>query len=552
MTVATGGGGPLAPLHDALSRLGNGSALLAAMAFGAVANLGFAPVHFWPAWSVGVVGLIWLIDGAQKRPRPATAAFWRVFAFGFSYFLVGLHWTASAFLVDARQHLAYIWMAVLLLPGGLALIWAIFLSFARRFWTPGPRRILVFASALLFAEWVRSHLFGGFPWNLPGMVWDPGGAVSQSASIWGVSGLGVVTVLALCSPAALANRVGRGTIGAAAPVLASAVAFGALWGWGAQRLSSEAARAEPPASRPLVRLVDSGVPQNQKFQPGAAWEILRRFGELTGPDAPGAASIVIWPEGALPYFLFEWPEGLDIITAGLGDRRLILGLARRETGDDGQERAYNSLAVLDRDSNRRGALDIYDKHRLVPFGEFTPFREVAAGIGIPTLQQLAVSGFHAGPRPTSMSVPGVPAFGPLICYEVIFPGLAPEREDRPSWLINISNDAWYGRLSGPFQHADQARWRAIEEGLPVARAVSGGLTGMIDPYGRWSARGQPTGEAAGEAAGADPPGWRSSVVEARIPSALPETIYARWGDLAFWMFLAALNLALLVLRRTSA
>ncbi|MBI1340673.1 apolipoprotein N-acyltransferase [bacterium] len=542
------GAAPLDPAQGRLATLKGWRALAVAALFGAVANLAFAPLYIWPAWAVGAVGLIWLLDGGARLPAGRAAFFWRTFAFGFSYFLIGLHWTAAAFLVDARQYLGFVWMAVLLLPGGLAFIWALFFAFARGFWSPGPARILVFVVAVSAAEWTRSHLFGGLPWNLPGMVWVPGSAVSQSASVWGATGLSILTVFALASPATLAN-VGRSGAIAAAPILVSAILFGALWGWGAQRLSS-AGPVGQEGGGPVVRIIDAGVPQRDKFQPGSAWEVLRRYHELTGPPAAGAAPIVIWPEGALPAFLFEWPEGLDVVTSSLGDRRLILGVTRREIDPEGPgERAYNSLAVLSSTSSMRGALAIYDKHRLVPFGEFTPLRSLAAQVGIPTLQALAVNGFYSGPRPTTMSVSGVPPFGPLICYEAIFPGLAPDGDDRPNWLVVVSNDSWFGQISGPRQHAAQSQWRAIEEGLPVARAASGGPSGMIDPFGRWTARAGPVDPAIH---GPDPKSWRAALVDAPIPAALPETIYSRWGDLAFWLFFGGFTLGVLVLRQRKA
>jgi apolipoprotein N-acyltransferase len=515
---------------------------------GALANLGFPPLHIWPFLAIALVGLIWLIDAATRTKRPARAVFWRVFAFGFAYFLVGLHWIAAAFLVDPGAHLIFIWMPLVLLPGGLAAILAFIMGFAFRFWSPGPARLILFAVAFTFAEWVRGALFGlgGLPWNLPGMVWAPGGAMSQSASIWGIYGQSLITVLALASPATLADmRVHGSAVSRAAPVMVAAVALGALWGWGQQRLAlPEAPAAE--GTGPLVRLVEVGTPQHQKYEPGVGVEMLRRFLELSGPDGSDAAPIVIWPEGALPQFLLEWPDALDAISNQLGDRKLIVGAARRQPDEKGNERAYNSLAVLSSQAPSRGPLSIYDKHMLVPFGEFTPLREVAASIGIPTLQALAKDGFYPGARPSSQVVVGIPPFGPLICYEAIFPGLSPTGPDRPEWLVSITNDSWFGMLSGPYQHADQARYRAIEEGLPMARVAAGGFTGMIDAYGRWTARGAP---ADAGAYSADPEGWRSSIVEARIPPALAPTPYSQWRDGLFWVMLIGVNLGLLVLPR---
>jgi apolipoprotein N-acyltransferase len=414
-----------------------------------------------------------------------------------------------------------------------------------RFWCAGPARLIIFSVAFMLGEWLRGSLFGigGLPWNLPGMVWAPGEAVSQSASIWGIYGLSMLTVVALASPATLADSRARGTTGSrAAPIVVAAIVFGAIWGWGARRLATIPEQPDGP----MVRLVEAGVPQGEKYRPGVAEKIVLRFRDLTGPDAPDTPSIVVWPEGALPYYLFEWPEALDLITESIGGRRLIIGLARRENPGADEERAYNSLGVISGDSATRGPLALYDKHMLVPFGEFTPFANVLKLIGLKTLQNLAPGGFDAGPAPASVRVLGLPEFGPLICYEAIFPGLSPTGLDRPRWLVNISNDSWFGNLTGPYQHAALARYRTIEEGLPMARVAAGGLTGMIDSYGRWAARGHRPDPAI---YGPDPDGWKASILDAPIPAAAEPTPYSRWRDGMFWIMLLALNLGLLVLPR---
>jgi len=519
--------------------------LALAAALGAVANLGFPPVFFWPAMALALTGLVWSLDAAKLSRKPLWDAFWRVFAFGFAYYIVGMHWIAAAFLVDPDEYLIFIWMPLLLLPGGLAAILALCVNAGFRFWCPGPARLILFAVSFTFAEWLRGSLFGigGLPWNLPGMVWAPGSAVSQSASIWGIYGLSVLTVIALASPATLADARARGTTGArAAPIIVAAIVFGAIWGWGERRLDTI---PEAPDG-PMVRLIESGVPQGEKYEPGVAERVVLRFVELTGPETTESPPIVIWPEGAVPHLLFEWPEALDLIAETIGERRLIVGVARREQPDTPEERTYNSLAVISGDSGRRGPLALYDKHMLVPFGEFTPFAGVLETVGLKTLQELAPGGFEAGPHPSAVEAAAVPSFGPLICYEAIFPGFSPNGDDRPRWLVNISNDSWFGSLTGPHQHAAQARYRSIEEGLPMARVAAGGLTGMIDAYGRWTARGRPADPVR---YGPDPEGWTSSIVDAAIPPAAEPTPYSQWRDGMFWLILLSLNLGLLVLPR---
>jgi len=536
----------LTPAYLWVAGLQGWRALAFCAVLGAIANFAFPPFHIWPLYAVALSGLVWSLDGARLTPKPRRAALWRVGAFGFTYYLVGMHWIAWAFLVNPDAYLIFIWMPLIALPGLLSAILAGAIYLVFPYWCAGPARLIIFASAFMIAEWFRASLFGigGFPWNMPGMIWAPGEAISQSASLWGIYGLSALTLVAMASPAVLTDTRQRGsTASRAAPLIVAAIVFGALWGWGAKRLGE--ASAEAPTG-PMVRMVDTGVPQAVKHQPEAAEAIVERFIRLSGPATANSPSIVIWPEGAVPYYLFGWDPALRAITESLGARKLIIGTARVEDLRGPDEKAYNSLAVLSGHSDVHGALAWYDKHMLVPFGEFVPFSGVLKNIGLKTLQDLAPGGFEPGPQPASVSVDGIPPFGPLICYEAIFPGLSPNGTDRPQWLVNISIDAWFGDLFGPGQHAAQARYRAIEEGLPMARVASRGETGMIDAYGRWTARAT---VADPKLYGADPDGWRSAVVDARIPVALPATPYSNWRDGLFWLMFVGLNLGLFVLPR---
>ena len=370
------------------------------------------------------------------------------------------------------------------------------------------------------------------------MIWTPGAAVSQIASVVGVWGLSLLTLVLLASPAAIEDsRPGLGAAGGAlgrvSPVLASALVFGLIWGWGSHRLH----QSDTTGTGQMLRLVDAGPAQGEKFAQEIRPLVLRRYLELTGTDTVNSPSIVIWPEGAVPYWLLQQPDALEPVTAQLGARRLIVGTSFFDnTGVN--ERAYNTLSVLSRDSSYAGAMAIYYKHRLVPFGEMVPFRKLAARIGISTLQEIASAGFHAGPPPSAVSVEGMPDFQPLICYEALFPGLLPKRsvenvddvlglETRPEWIVNISIDSWFGPVLGPMQHMEHAKYRSIEEGLPMARVASRGRTGVIDAYGRQTAT-----AIAPESASfsADREGWRARIVDAELPRALEPTVYGkhRW------------------------
>lgn len=539
-----GRGNILAPAYLWVAGLQGWRALAFCAGLGAIANFAMPPFHIWPLYALALCGLVWSLDSARLAPMPRRAVFWRVFVFGFAYYLVGMHWIAWAFLVNPGAHLLFIWMPLIALPGLLATILATAVWAVYPYWSLGPARLLIFSSAFMLAEWFRASLFGigGLPWNLPGMIWTPGEAISQSAAIWGIYGLSWLTVVAMASPAMLADARPRGsTASRAAPLIVAAIVFGAMWGWGARRLGE--APIDQQATTTMVRLVDAGVPQADKHQVGAALDILNRYVVLTGPDTDGSSQIVIWPEGALPVYLHQ---AVEVVSSSVRRRKLIMGAARIENLGAADQTAYNSLAVLSGASEARALLQVYDKHMLVPFGEFMPGAGILSAIGLKTLQDLAPGGFAAGPPPATVNASGVPPFGPLICYEAIFPGLSPNGPDRPQWLVNISIDAWFGELFGPGQHAAQARYRAIEEGLPMARVASLGETGMIDAYGRWTARGKPADPAR---YGSDPEGWRSSVVDAPIPKAIDATPYSNWRDGLFWLIFVGLNLGLFILPR---
>ncbi len=547
----------LAYPYNFLNALSGTKALIACFVLGALSNLSFAPLNFWPMMMISLTGFVWLLDGATRQPKTRSAAFWRTLAFAFGQFGVGFHWVAFAFLVDPKAHAALVWLS-LLLPLGLAFIWAVVVRLAFNFWCPGPARVMLFALTLFIAEWIRGHLFGGFPWNIPAMVWSPGGAISQTASVFGVWGLSVLTLLFFSAPAALCDgrtQIGTkmGGFGRATPAIFAALIFGSAWGWGTHRIAD----AQNVSTGPTVRLVDVGVPQSEKFKPEVRQLVLRRYLQLTEPDTGTNPRIVIWPEGALPYALLQYPDALDPVAENLGARRLIVGTSfvNRQYHP---ERWFNSLAVLSQESMVAEA--IYYKHRLVPFGEMVPFRKLASRVGIGALQQIADAGFYAGPKPAPVSVEGVPDFQPLICYEALFPGLLPKRDqekdlhgvakdmsfERADWIVNISIDAWFGPLWAPAQHFEHAKYRSIEEGLPMARVASRGVSGLVDGYGRVTALATaPDFEQYPE----DPKGWKARILDSQIPPPLLPTLYSRYRELFLIFMLSVLVIGWISLPR---
>jgi apolipoprotein N-acyltransferase len=494
-------------------------AFFRAAAAGAVCQLAHAPVHFWPALLLGMTCFVWSLDGAPACARPLRAFFWRGWSFGFGYFLAGLFWVGGAFLVEPERFAIFLPFAISALPAGLALFWGVATAAAGTLWRDDARRIPLLAAILSLAEYARGHAFSGFPWALAGSIWPAGGAISQSAAWIGLYGLTVLTLAFAMAPAALAD--GRGVLrGRLIWPVGAALCLGMLWGAGAQRLAA----AVNEKTGVVVRVADSGISQRDKWRPENASRVLNTYLEQTGGDFPSSPRVVIWPEGALPFLLLETPQALDAIGGVIGGRTLVVGSIRAERVGDG-ENYYNSALIFGGHSGSLTLASIYDKRRLVPFGEYMPpgIRELVGGLGIESLQAIG-KGFTPGPRPTALQIPGAPPAGILVCYESIFPHFAPRGAERPAWLINITNDSWFGATSGPWQHYNQGRYRAIEDGLPLARAASGGVSAIVDPYGR------PIEELRAQGGFADAP----------LPKALPPTFYSQHGDVGF------LGLALLL------
>jgi apolipoprotein N-acyltransferase len=522
----------LGPLHEGLARLTGLSAAGVASLLGALAAVAFAPFHFSAVLAISFTGIIWMIDGARAHARWGRAVFLRGWAFGAGFFLVGLHWTALPFLVDPARTIWFIWMPLLLLPAGMALIWGAFVAMAGAFWSASPSRIFIFALFFALAEFTRGHLFGGFPWNLPGTTWIPGGAISQSASLGGVYWLTLMTVFVMASTAALVDtRESRSLPIRLAPAFISVLILAFGWAWGAERT-----QAPSPLTDKAVVIMDAGVPQDQWDRLGPDPVLYEYLRMLTYPDSrPG--DIVVWPESAVPTYLLQDSNALDAIAAYVGQRTLIAGTARYELSPTGSRISYNSLSVLDESVNRTGPLALYDKHRLVPFGElaavnFIPFGTQLSAFLPPAVQRLAAEGFRPGAGATAVDIGTMAPFVALICYEGLFPDIprSANLADRAQWMVLISNDAWFGAGMGPAQHYAQNRYRAIETGLPLVRVANRGTSAIIDGHGREVMRAAPAETA--------PNGWSTSYGRARLPVATQVTVYqSRLGGALLWLSL---------------
>jgi len=507
----------------ALADLGAPARLAAAVAAGAVSALALAPLGLFPVLWVTVPVFVWLLDGAVAAAGPRPGRRFRAgvvlgWSFGFGYFLAGLWWIGAAFLVDGDQFAALLPLAVTVLPAGLALFWGLAGGAAALLWQDGWPRIVAFAAAFAAAEWLRGHVLTGFPWNAFGYTLAPVPVMMQSAAVVGLWGLTLAAFIIFAAPAALAPRAGRR--GGGAFVAVAALLLAVHLGYGLVRLAG----AAPDDGGTPLRIVQPSLDQSEKWQAANEDEIVARYLELSarpGPDgrALAAGTVLIWPESAFPFLLSERPDVLeaiaDLLPAGAA---LVTGAVRAANPSDPRGAAFNSVLIVD-DAGTVAAA--YDKVHLVPFGEYLPFRALFDALGIRQLVALP-EGFTPGAARMMLTLPGAPSFAPLICYEIIFPGEAVPPGPRPGWILNLTNDAWFGATPGPYQHFLQSRVRAVETGLPVVRAANSGISAIVDPYGRVRAHLR-LGVAA--------------ALEGNLPAVAALTPYTRLGDVIFALFL---------------
>ncbi len=468
-----------------------------AVLLGLASALALPPVHLVPVLLLTVPALLGLVGDARSWPR----ALRHGFVFGMGLHTAGLYWLTDAVLVRADE----LWWAVPLAAPGGAIPLSCFTALAcalARLAPAGWRRVTLFAALWTLSDLVREFVFSGFPWNLWGSVWEfPGRAgdvMIQPAAWISVHGLTLLTLLLAGLP-----LLGRRGLGIGVVLLAAWI------GAGAARL---ALLPHPGPVGPLVVLVQGNVSEEEKQGGEEARAIFRNYLDLTRSGVAEAAAerarhgdarrpiVFAWPESAFPGLLDREPVARAVLMSAVPDASAgLIGSVRF----DGDGHPRNSLVVVLPDARIAG---YYDKAHLVPFGEYQP--------PFLPLQVVPGGGFAAGPGLRTLHLPGLAPFGPLICYEVIFPGRVVRRGDRPSWLLNITNDAWYGNTAGPRQHLDTARMRAVEEGLPLARAANTGISAAFD--------------ASGHALGRLGWGVAGTLVVA-LPGPLPPTIFARVG-----------------------
>jgi apolipoprotein N-acyltransferase len=484
--------------------------LLAAFAFGSSMALTMPPFNFFPLLWVCLPALILLLQGTRNSRQ----AFFTGWAFAFGFFVFGLYWIAAAMFVDIKRFWWAVPLSIAGLPAYLAIYYGIAGALARRIGLSGVKGAVLFGLLYFLAEYARGHLLTGFPWILLGYAWSGTLPVLQSTSLIGIYGLTLITAVAACLPASAGNK----SKPACAAIAASLVLFTVLAAWGEFRLKTTEIETTPGV---YLRLVQPNIDQADKWVRDEREPHLKELIDLSSAAAEKPVTHIFWPETASPFYLSEDGLHREEIAAHIpAAASIITGVIQRDVDEGGNLHYYNSLVAL----NGQGRLVAsYDKAHLVPFGEFMPLRKY-----IP-LKTIAASDtdFSSGSGPRSLRVLGLPLFSPLICYEVIFSGAVVDPKDRPAFMVNLTNDGWYKRTTGPYQHFAIARVRAIEEGMPLIRVANTGISGVIDPLGRVVKK-----------LGLG----RQGFIDSELPEPLPPTLFAQWKEafvwIAFFIFLA--------------
>jgi apolipoprotein N-acyltransferase len=480
-----------------------------------------APHNIYLIMLLSVPVLLWQLEG-----RNGLRAFISGWQFGFGYYLFGTYWIASALFVDIAQF----WWALPLAVAGLPVAAAIYLGLAcwltQKLGHNQPfKRALLLAVLWASADWLRGHLFTGFSFLLPAYLWNDAGMVRDLAALLGAYGLSLWTLLLSALPYVLwRSQSLRGKLacaGMAALLLAGAAAWSGFY----------QAQSETNNGQLSVRVVQPNIAQTLKMDGTARSEMLAKtlhYSDQVSHIQSFTPQLVIWPESALPYLLDANPAVAKLVTEKLPkDSYLLTGITRRFIDSSGTRYGFaNSLIALDATGTVKAS---YDKAHLVPFGEYIPLRNI-----LPFDPVAGGVDFTAGPGPRTLQLDRVAGFSPLICYESVFPAAVANKIAPPSWLLNISNDGWYGLTHGPYQLLQMARLRAVEEGIPMVRAANTGISAII------SARGEIVAEL---------PLGQASALDYSINLTQIATLYKKYRDMPFFVLTMFLFVAIILWKK---
>lgn len=472
---------------------------------GAISAFAFAPFHHQFLAVIGFSGffyhLSWLSD--------IKTAFWRGWLFGVGFNIVSLYWIGNSFTTVGLWYLAP--LGSLCLPLLLAFFPAVVAALTVKVSTSRTGRFFAFCLFWSLSEWARGWLFTGFPWTLVGYIWDL--PALQLTAYVGIYGLSAVTIFLITS-------IGLQRL----PFIGlSAVIFACMWIGGNYRLSHYS-REETGIN---MRLVQASIPQKEKWLLEHFEDNLKKWVALSNLESERPLKAIIWSESSIPTFVADYPAIRQMLTDAVPPNGYLIFGAPRKTTEDEKTLYFTSTLAL----NEHGDIvAISDKSHLVPFGEYIPFKNALKFSKLTAGSE----NYSPGKGLQSMQLQGIPLFGPLICYEAIFSGEVIAPGTRPEWLLNQTNDAWYGESSGPYQHLEIVRIRAIEEGIPLIRCANNGISAVIDPMGQILNR-----------LNLNDVGFID--FDLPKPLAIP-TFFAKYQNLGFWIIILIYGLFTLLLR----
>lgn len=493
---------------------------------GLLSGLAMPPVGFW--WIFGFTFPSCLLLLHRQPVLSWRAALWFGWVFGFGYFIVVLHWIGFAFLVDANSYLWMMPFAVGALAAGMALFWAVAVATSLHLAKRGLPLFLVTPVCFALFEWLRGHIFTGFPWAVPGLAVDSMGGVRQLAALMGMTGLTLMIVLWAMVPIGLidtqkmAQRIS----------VLIALSLPASWAWGEYRLSQNPTKF---IDGQIVRLVQPNISQSDKWRGDNARAIFDQLLALSAQPVKSPVSVIVWPESAVPFLIDESAEGQSELAQVLGgDKTLLTGAVRRSAPENGGGNApdyFTSILAFDGIGRKIGH---YDKRHLVPGGEFLPLAWLLEPLGFRKVVNLPES-FSAGIESPVVAIRGLGFVAMQICYEAIFPQQL-FTVTRPDWILNVTNDGWFGNSAGPYQHLAQLRLRAVEQGVGIIRVANTGISAIIDATGGYISRSD-LGVVA--------------VIDSQIPRRVELTLYGRFGDLIVFGLMAFFLLISVLVRRVN-
>lgn len=429
--------------------------------------LALAPVSVPLFFFIGFAAFIACLRGAPTR----RSAFFYSWLYALGFHVAGLYWISAALFTDIARYFWALPLALLALPSYLALLFAAAATLIHGARQQPLIHALLLAPLLFASELLRGWLFTGFPWNMFGYIWTGHDSILQSTSLIGIEGLTFLTLLAGCALSLVFAKPGKASL---LLIILSWAALGGLSLWGIERLQATATYYYPDIH---LRLVQPAITQAQRRTHALRVAAFNKTIALSMKAAEKPVTHILWAETASPFFLAQDESARAVLRPIIPKGgALITGMPARTEPNV----YYNSLAALD---DQGAVVGVYDKAHLVPFGEFIPFRSTLKLMPL-AADVISASDFYPGPGPKTVGAPGLPPFSPMICYEAIFSGRVIDAATDPTWLLQITNDAWFGTTSGPYQHLAMARVRAIEEGLPLVRVANAGISAVVDATGR--------------------------------------------------------------------